>query len=133
MANGYNQYGQMFQRLLGGQGFNPVSGFPGFNDPNVNAEFKMSSPAGTPAQPQPAGGQGQTQGEGQVSPDILGLVRILAQGGSAFQGGPDRQTIIGNLGNVAGGFAQNALFNQFLQMLSGGGQGQQAVPFKQPE
>ena len=105
-------------------------GFPGFNDPNVNAEFKMTSPAGTPAQPQPAGGQGG--GMGQVSPDLLGLIQLLAQGGSALQGGPQRQSVIGNLGNVAGGFAQNALFNQFLQMLSGGGQGQQAAPFSQP-
>ena len=103
------------------------------NNPNYDAEFKIKSGVGNPVQPQaaqPAGGQGG--GMGQVSPDLLGLIQLLAQGGSALQGGPQRQSVIGNLGNVAGGFAQNALFNQFLQMLSGGGQGQQAAPFSQP-
>ena len=107
------------------------------NNPAYDTKFEVKSGVGNPVQPQaaqPAGGQGQGQGGGmgQVSPDLLGLIQLLAQGGSALQGGPQRQSVIGNLGNVAGGFAQNALFNQFLQMLSGGGQGQQAAPFSQP-
>jgi len=128
-----NQFqNNLLAQMLSGQGYDARAGFPGFNDPNVNAEFKMSSPAGTPAQPaaQPAAGGNQ------MSPEALGRVNAIAQLGGAIAGGPE--TVPGQVGGVASQMAQNVLFqklqqqrlNQLLQMISGGG-GEQAAPFSQ--
>lgn len=115
MAQFFNPYAM----LGGGQGL------PGFNDPSVDSTLTVKSAAGTPVTP--AQPQGQPN---QLSPDILGLISMLGQYGSTLSGG--QNTIMGQVGGVASGQAQNALFNQFLQMLSGGG-GKQATPFNQAQ
>lgn len=125
MANLYQN--SLLSQMMSGQGAG-FQGLPGFNDPSVDAELKMKSPAGTPAQPA-AGGN-------QMSPEALGGVNMLAQLGTAIAGGPE--TTAGRVGGVASNMAQNALYQQLqqqklqqlLQMISGGG-GEQAAPFGQ--
>ncbi|KKL22832.1 hypothetical protein LCGC14_2431450 [marine sediment metagenome] len=99
-------------------------------DPTLDSTFTVKSGVGVPAQqPQAAPAQPQPQGQpNQVPPNMLGLISMLGQYGSILSGG--QSTVMGQVGGAAAGQAQNALFNQFLQMLSGGG-GQQPIPFNQ--
>ncbi len=60
-----------------------------------------------------------------MSPDMMGLFKALAGMGSTLQGG--QNTIGGQLGGNINKLYENALFNQFMQMLSGR-QGAQVNP-----
>lgn len=96
-------------------------------DPTMDSTFTVKSGVGNPAQ-QPQATPTQPQGQpNQISPNMLGLISMLGKFGGAISG---QGSFNERLGGAASGMAQNALFNQFLQMLSGGG-GQQPAPFSQ--
>lgn len=119
----------LLSMALRGQGYDPRLGFmDAFNNPNVDTTMTVKSPQGTTAMQGAASApQAQPQASGQqLSPNMLGAIALMGDLGSAFYGDSPRNKV----GATAANFAKNALFNQFLQMMQGGG-GQQTAPFNQ--
>jgi len=110
----------------------------GIDSPGVDTTLTVKSPQGgavTPPATQP-GFLGDIWGsvsnflspDGKgPSPQLLGLISLLGNVGASLSATRDFP-MQNQPGAIAGGYAKNALFNQFLQQMLAGGGGTQPTP-----